>query len=364
MSSRTIGGPVMPSLQSLLDNRLTRLLHHLPAESAHDLAVAWLERGWIPHSPGPPAEAGTVVAGLHLPSPVGIAAGFDKDARTLRGVSRLGLGFIEIGTLTPRPQPGNPKPRLFRLPEDRAVINRMGFNNGGLDAAIARLIARPRGRLIVGGNVGRNKDSTDAIADYVTGVSRLGPVVDYLVVNVSSPNTPGLRDLQEASALRQLLSACVAARDSTAPKRPLFVKLAPDLDDEALAGIAEVLRGVGIDGAILTNTTIDRPEGLKGTAKGETGGLSGAPLEARAEAVLRTFYRLTGGRLPLIGAGGIDSAETAYRRLRAGASAVQLYSALVYQGPGLPSRIARELPALAARDGFQRLTDAIGADHR
>lgn len=341
------------------------LLRRLDAETAHGLAVRALAAGVVPR-PAPAAYAAPAVDlwGLHFANPVGLAAGFDKNAQVADAMLAQGFGFVEVGTVTPRPQAGNPRPRLFRLPEDGAVINSMGFNNDGLDAVAARLAARRARPGIVGANVGPNKDSPDRIADCVAGVARLGPVADYLVVNVSSPNTPGLRTLQDPEPLRTLLAACLEARDGMAASCPLLLKIAPDLTDDDVAAVAEVATTAGIDGLIATNTTIARPPGLRGRHRGETGGLSGRPLRDPATAVLSRLYELTGGKLPLIGVGGIASAEDAYARIRAGASLVQLYTALVYHGPALAARIAHGLVPLLAADGFTTLAAAVGADHR
>jgi dihydroorotate dehydrogenase len=277
----------------------------------------------------------------------------------------MGFGFAEIGSVTPRPQAGNPRPRLFRLVEDRAIINRMGFNNDGAERVAARL--RNRGRLSgpLGVNLGKNRDSADAAADYASGVRELGRFADYLVVNVSSPNTPGLRALQSRAALASLLAAVKAARAEACPVAPpLLVKIAPDLTEEDKRDIAAVAEEAGIDGLIVSNTTIARPATLKSPHRGEAGGLSGVPLFRPSTALLAEMFRLTGGRLPLVGVGGVASGADVYAKIRAGASLVQLYTALVYEGPGLVGRIKRELAALLRRDGFARIADAIGADHR
>jgi len=295
------------------------------------------------------------VAGLRFPNPLGLAAGADKDGRAIAGFFGLGFGSVEIGTLTPLPQPGNPQPRLFRLAEDRAVINRMGFNNGGLAAALPRATAATR-RGMLGINVGANKDALDRIADYEAGVAAAAPVADYVTINISSPNTPGLRDLQHGPALADLLARAAAARSMT----PLFLKVAPDLEPAQINEIAKAAIDARIDALIVGNTTITRPA-LASANAGEQGGLSGAPLAALAAQRLRDFRTATGGKLPLIAAGGIDSGAEAYARIRAGASLVQLYTGLVYGGPGLPHRILRDLAALLVRDGFASVSDAIGA---
>jgi len=349
-------------------DRLMPALRCLDPETAHTLALAGLSLGLVP-----PVVAGrrpilkSRVWGLDFANPVGLAAGFDKDARVPRAVLGLGFGFAEVGSVTPRPQPGNPKPRLFRLTADRAVINRMGFNNDG-HAAMSRRLARFReglgGQGIVGVNLGRNKDSTDEVRDYVLGVERLGGFASYLVVNVSSPNTPGLRTLQDRGPLTALLTAVKAARDALPNNPPLLVKIAPDLAGADLEDVAAVAHDVGIDGIIATNTTISRPAGLTDPQKNETGGLSGAPLRDMAKGVLSDLYQLVGRDIPLIGVGGIATGVDAYARIRAGASLVQVYSALVFEGPYLAARIAAELADLLERDGFTSVGAAVGADHR
>ncbi|HWH17790.1 MAG TPA: quinone-dependent dihydroorotate dehydrogenase, partial [Allosphingosinicella sp.] len=301
---------------------------------------------------------GIRVAGLDFPNPVGLAAGFDKNGEVYRQILGLGFGFAEVGTLTPRPQAGNPKPRLFRLAEDRAVINRMGFNNEGIGAAHVRLAGRKRNG-VVGVNVGANKESADRVADYAEGVRRMAPVADYLTVNISSPNTPGLRALQDKGALDELLSTVMEARGDT----PLFLKVAPDLQRAEIDDISAISMKWGVDALIVANTTLSRPA-LRSSRRDEAGGLSGAPLKELALERLRDFRSATGGAMPLIGAGGIESGVDAYARIRAGASLVQLYSALVYEGPGLARRIAAELRDLLRRDGFARADEAVGTEKR
>jgi dihydroorotate dehydrogenase len=294
-----------------------------------------------------------------------MAAGFDKNADIVDGLLGLGFGFVEAGTITPRPQAGNPKPRLFRLVEDEGVINRLGFNGAGLERARTRLAARSGRGGIVGANVGKNRDSTDEVADYVKGIEVLAPLAQYLVVNVSSPNTPGLRELQRKDRLTELLSAVVSARNAAAERRPpLLVKVAPDLDETQIADIAEAALSTGIDGLIATNTTIERPDGLRAMAKSETGGLSGKPLFGLATRILSEFYVATGGKLPLIGVGGILSGADAYAKIKAGASLVQLYSGMVYRGPGVIGEIKRDLVLRLKADGFRSICDAVGAEHR
>lgn len=345
---------------------LRPLLWALPPETAHRLTLKGLAAGLGGPAPEPdPPVLAQTLWGRAFPNPVGIAAGFDKDAQVPDALLRFGFGFAEIGSVTPRPQPGNPKPRVFRLDADGALINRLGFNSGGLDGVIARLSARsndrPR-RGIVGVNLGKNRDSTDPVADYVEGVRRAAALADYLVVNVSSPNTPGLRDLQARDTLEELLRALIAARREAGTDAPLLVKVAPDLTSEERADIAAVALGTGIDGIIVSNTTVARPTGLASRHAGEAGGLSGRPLLTQSNVVLADMARFTGGRLPLVGVGGIASAEDAYGKIRAGASLVQLYTALVFQGPGLLHRIKRGLAELLRRDGFGSIADAVGAD--
>ncbi|SMF61720.1 quinone-dependent dihydroorotate dehydrogenase [Allosphingosinicella indica] len=332
---------------------LTPLLFRLDGERAHRLTIAALKATPLPARAAP--RLPLRVAGLDFPNPVGLAAGFDKDAEVPAEMLALGFGFVEVGTLTPLPQAGNPKPRLFRLAEDRAVINRMGFNNGGQAAAHARLARRGAG--IVGVNIGANKDSADRIADYAKGAAAMKDVADYLTVNISSPNTPGLRALQDKGALDELLAAVMAAREAAGP--PVFLKVAPDLESADVDDIAAVAIARGLDALIVSNTTIARPP-LRSRYASEAGGLSGAPLKGPALDKLKAFRSATGGALPLIAAGGIESGADAYARIRAGASLVQLYSALVYEGPTLARRIVAELAALLRRDGFASVAEAVG----
>lgn len=342
------------------------LLRLLPPEMAHRVTIRALAAGAAPSSvPPDPASLGVTLWGRRFPNPIGLAAGFDKNAEVPDAMLGFGFGFVECGTVTPRPQPGNPRPRIFRLTEDRALINRLGFNNDGIEAARARLLAR-RGRPgLVGGNLGKNKESTDAIADYVAGVAALAPLVDYLVVNVSSPNTPGLRDLQRKAVLLDLIAALRRARDAavgSGSPPPLLLKIAPDLTTAERADIAAAAIESNVDGLVVCNTTVARPASLRSPLAGEAGGLSGPPLLAPSTALLAEMRRLTGGRLPMVGVGGVASAADAYAKIRAGASLVQLYTALAYSGPGLIRRIKRDLAALLARDGFAGVGDAIGAD--
>jgi dihydroorotate dehydrogenase len=336
-----------------------RLLRQLPAETAHN-ATLRLAGAMTPLLPTPgPADPrlGVRAFGLDFPNPIGLAAGFDKNAQVPDAMARFGFGFVECGTVTPRPQTGNPRPRLFRLSEDRAVINRMGFNNGGMALAAHNLKARKR-RGIVGINIGANKDSADRIADYALCFGGLAGLADYVTVNVSSPNTPGLRGLQGKDELTRLLGTLVEARAKTV-HRPILLKIAPDLDESALDEIADVVRASGIEGLIVSNTTIARPA-LRSANAGETGGLSGEPLLAPSTQVLAEMHKRLNGTVTLVGVGGIARGEDVYAKIRAGASLVQLYTALAYDGPGLVARIQRELLACLARDGLTNVTEAVG----
>jgi dihydroorotate dehydrogenase len=339
-------------------------LFTLDPETGHRLALGALAA--LPRrAPAPAGPLAVAVAGLAFPNPVGVAAGFDKDAEVPDALLGLGFGFTEVGSITPLPQAGNPQPRLFRLVEDRAVINRMGFNNGGAEAALARLRARAGRPGMVGVNIGANKDSPDRIADYAVMAARMAPVASYLCVNISSPNTPGLRALQDEGALIGLLDAVIAARDAavTGAAPPIFLKVAPDLEPADIDAIARIAIDKRLGALVVSNTTISRPE-LRSHHSGETGGLSGAPLRALATQRLRDFRKATGGAVPLVGVGGIATAEHAWERIRAGASLVQLYSAMVYEGPGLGGRIVRGLETLMRRDGFGSIADAVGSEAR
>jgi dihydroorotate dehydrogenase len=338
-------------------------LRLLPPETAHQAALAALCAGLGPRARADEyASLRTNIAGLYLPNPIGLAAGFDKDAVAPDALLAAGFGFVECGTVTPRPQAGNPRPRLFRLSEDGAVINRMGFNNAGLERFSLRLATRKQ-RGIIGANVGANKDSEDRAGDYVIGLSRVWPHASYVTINISSPNTPGLRGLQERGALEDLLGRVGPARQAATAlhgARPVFLKVAPDLDDAAITDIAELAVAAKIDALIVSNTTIDRPAALQGAARGETGGLSGRPLFEKSTRVLRAFSDVLAGRAGLIGTGGVDSGAAALAKIKAGASAVQLYTALAYAGPGLVRVIARDLAAALAAEGFASVADAVG----
>lgn len=303
--------------------------------------------------------------GIHFENPVGLAAGFDKNAEAVSGLLAQGFGFVEAGTVTPLPQPGNPKPRIFRLAEDEAIINRMGFNNKGVHT-YADNLSKPRPAGVVGANIGKNKDSLDAVYDYVACLNTVYPLVDYVVVNVSSPNTVGLRDLQRKNALEELMTAINDTRNGLAAmhsrKVPVLYKIAPDLAPQDKEDIVAAALTHQVDGLIVTNTTITRPDTLRSVHANEKGGLSGKPLKSLAAATLKDIYKLSYGKIPLIGVGGIASAEDAYERIRAGASLVQVYSALIYQGFALVQRINEGLVKLLERDGFARIQDAVGKD--
>jgi dihydroorotate dehydrogenase len=344
------------------------LLRLLEPERAHDATLRALKAGLVPARRGAddPILAQRVL-GLDFANPVGLAAGFDKNAEAVGPMLSLGLGFVEVGTVTPRPQPGNPRPRIFRLAEDKAVINRLGFNSEGLDAAERNLAAwrerHPRGSEgPVGVNLGKNKDSADAAADYAEGARRLGSYADYLTINVSSPNTPGLRALQGREELARLIEAVQAETAGQDRPPPVLVKIAPDLTEGDLDDLCAVALDRGLAGLIVSNTTVARPDSLRSPKAGETGGLSGQPLFAPSTEVLRQVHRRLEGKLPLIGVGGVASGAQAYAKIRAGASLVQLYTGLVYEGPDLIPRIKRELAALLRADGYGSLAEAVGAE--
>ena len=352
----------------MIQDIAARALHVLDAEDAHVLAIKMLKAGLGPRSGGIDDPALAVeLCGLQLQTCIGLAAGFDKNAEVPDAMLRAGFGFVECGTVTPLAQTGNPKPRLFRLAEDRGVINRLGFNNEGLEPFAERL-GRRRGRGVVGANIGANKDAEDRIGDYVKGLRRLWLLADYFTVNISSPNTPGLRDLQSGAALDELLGrlmlerkALEAETQADLKRRPVFLKVAPDLDDTQILEICDAVARHGVNAVVVGNTTLSRPDTLRSALKGEAGGLSGSPLTALATEKVRRFHAFAGGRFPLIGVGGISSGADAYAKIRAGACAVQLYSALVYGGPGLVNRIKRDLAARLRADGFVSVVEAVGA---
>lgn len=348
----------------MLHDAATGALRLFDPERAHAAALWALRLGL-----GPRARANkyprlkTTIAGLPLPNPIGMAAGFDKNCEAPDALLAAGFGFAECGTVTPRPQEGNPRPRLFRLREDRAIINRLGFNNKGLGPFVERLGARARKQGVVGANIGANKDSIDRAADYVLGMGRVWRHASYVAANISSPNTPGLRGLQEKGALEDLLGRLREARaplEAAHGRRPLFLKVAPDLDQTAVRDIAELALAYELDALIVSNTTLQRPPQLTSDHRDEPGGLSGQPLFQISTHVLRMFSQALGGRLPLIGAGGVESGLTAFAKIKAGASAVQLYSALIYAGPGLIARILDELDGLLAAEGFDSVSEAVG----
>lgn len=345
---------------------LISALHKLDPERAHRLAIRGLSLGLLQRRSrdGWPGLR-TSLAGLDLPNPLGLAAGFDKNAEAIKGLAKIGFGWLEVGTITPRPQTGNPKPRIFRLVPDRAVINRLGFNNQGLEAARQRLAQRKPNDGVIGANIGANRDAEDPVRDYVTCLDNLYPLADYFTINVSSPNTPGLRDLQGRERLTRLLATLIERRQALlqngGTRKPLFLKIAPDLTPEDEIDVAEVVMEQGVDALIIANTTIDRPADLSDSARNETGGLSGRPLFDRSTAQVARFHALVGAKLPLVGIGGIDSGEAAYAKIRAGASALQLYTGFIYGGPGLVSKILDDLERRLTADGFSCLAEAVGS---
>ena len=372
---------------NLMDNMVTPILRqYLNPEQAHDLAIRMAK--FAPtHRPSATEQridvSSTLWGRLEFPNAVGLAAGFDKDGVAIESLLKMGFGFVEIGSVTLKPQPGNPSPRMFRLVEDEGVINRYGFNSVGASAVEKNLKAfrqaqqeregqrsflndllfgkPPRG--LLGINLGKNKLSTTPLADYQALIRQLGPYADYLVINVSSPNTPGLRDLQESSSLEELLKGCQNARDELTNRPPLLVKLAPDLTDDQLQEIANVLVDLKIDGIILTNTTIERPSSLISLNKTESGGLSGRPLQQRSTECIRKIYQWTNGKIPIIGVGGIFEGKDAYEKLRAGASLVQVYSGMVCRGPGMVSKVRHDLAGLMLENGQRKLQNVTGVDH-
>ena len=346
------------------------MLFALEGEQAHEITLRSLERGLYPRlSNNQHPQLATRLWGLNFPNPLGIAAGFDKNARVADAILGMGLGFAEIGTITPRPQAGNPKPRVFRLINERGMINRLGFNNEGHQAAYQRLLERsrknPNNDGIIGVNIGANKDTTDRVEDYITGLRKFNKLASYFTINISSPNTPGLRDLQAPSALDQLLGRLMAAREDLIaagePQRPIIVKLAPDINEEDLAAIVQRLVRHEVDGIAISNTTLTRPGLANNTRASEPGGLSGRPLFHRSTVMLARVYRLSNGRIPLIGIGGIDSAETALAKIQAGASLLQLYTGLVYGGGRLIDSMQKYLADFAAREGLDTISKATGS---
>ena len=350
---------------------LKPLLFQIDPENAHNMGLKALKLGMVPPVPALSDPALEVrLWGLKFPNPVGLSAGFDKNAEIIGPAFKLRFGFVEAGTVTPRPQVGNPRPRVFRDPQNEAVINRMGFPNGGVDGFkrnLEKFLAqtqRPAG--VIGLNIGMNKDQTEPAKDYAALIRMLAPMADYLTVNISSPNTPGLRDLQKREPLTALLEALMEERAKTCKGNlpPLLVKLAPDLNAEQQAELAETLMDCKVDGVVLTNTTLDRPDSLPANFRDEKGGLSGKPLKEKSTALIRNFYKLTNGKLPIIGVGGISSGADAYEKIKAGASLVQLYTALVFQGPMVAYSINTALCDLLKQDGYASIAEAVGADHR
>ncbi|BCJ91890.1 dihydroorotate dehydrogenase (quinone) [Terrihabitans soli] len=341
---------------------LRAVLHGMDPERAHDLTLSALESVPLPPASGDDARLAVQAFGLTFPNPVGLAAGFDKDARVPDQMLRLGFGFVEVGSITPLPQSGNAKPRVFRLSDDKGVVNRLGFNNGGHEAAHKRLQMRAGRSGIVGVNIGANKDAADRAADYAEGARRFAKLADYLTVNISSPNTPGLRDLQAKAALDDLLARTLAARDESGAHPPVLLKIAPDLALGNLDDAVDVALKRGVDGLIVSNTTIARPQTLRSASKSETGGLSGAPLFRRATWMLAETAKRTSGKVPLIGVGGITSAETALTKIRAGASLIQIYTGLTYFGPGLVAEIKRGLLEALTREKQDSLSSLVGRD--
>ncbi|NVO15897.1 MAG: quinone-dependent dihydroorotate dehydrogenase [Rhodoplanes sp.] len=361
-------------MHDFLYNLVRPALRLIDPEQAHRLAIVTLKRGLLrPTAAADDPILATRVWDLDFPNPIGLGAGFDKHAEVIDAMFGFGFGFVEAGTVTPQPQPGNTGQRLFRLDEDEAVINRFGFNSEGLDAFAERLKARhaagahPR-RGIVGANIGKNRTTEDAAADYETCIAAVAPLCDYVVVNVSSPNTPGLRGLQARAPIEALVGRVLIARNRAAEglrrPPPLLLKVGPDLDEDQIRDIAEVVVDTGVDGLIVGNTTVTRPPSLRSPWRDAEGGLSGRPLMGLATECLRSMYRHTDGKVPIIGCGGVSSGEDAYAKIRAGAALVQLYSALVFNGPGFAVTIKRDLAALLRRDGFASVADAVGADHR
>lgn len=352
---------------------LRPFLFLLDPEFAHEMTIKMLGYG-LKYGFGPRFDEPddpilhTKVFGLFFPNPVGLAAGLDKQAEVIDAFMHFGFGAVEVGTVTPRPQPGNPRPRMLRIPVAKALINRFGFNSVGLDVFTERLKswrANPeRARNPLGVNVGKNKDATDDAADYVAGLIKVAPYAEYVTVNISSPNTPGLRDLQHRDHLKALLAKVMEVRQQHAPGLPVLVKIAPDIDEAQQQDIAEVVLASGVQGLIVTNTTTARPSIVPRDIAKEPGALSGGPLFSLSTRVLSNMYRMTQGQIPLIGCGGVSSGADAYAKIRAGASLVQIYTCLVYEGPGVVSRIKRDLAELLRRDGFRSIADAVGADHK
>lgn len=351
----------MPTFQ----HKIWPFFFAVDAETAHNVALALLKWNLVPGGrEGSNDLLRTNVLGMEFHSPIGLAAGFDKNAVAISNLSRLGFGFVEVGTVTPKPQPGNPRPRLFRLSEDRAIINRLGFNNKGLEF-LSRALEKAKSdglRCPVGVNIGKNRETENAVSDYVIGFRKVRDLADYVVVNISSPNTPGLRELQTKSNLKELLDSVMNERALSHLHRPVFVKVAPDLSFKEISDVGLVANDLGVDGLIATNTTTSRPDYLKGKRKDEDGGLSGAPLKEASTRTLKLLYQSTEGKIPIIGVGGVLTGTDAYQKIRSGASLIQIYSAMIYRGPYVAQKIAAELSGLLSEDGFANVSEAVGAD--
>lgn len=348
----------------MLYKTLSPLIFKLDPECAHNATIRAMRSGLFPQIRAVEDSAlSQDILGLKFANPVGLAAGFDKNAQVIAAILGLGFGFTEAGTVTPKPQDGNPKPRVFRDVPNEAVINRMGFPNGGMDVFKANVAAtKCDGAGVLGINIGMNKTQTNPADDYAFLIEELGALADYLTINISSPNTPGLRDLQQREPLLELLAAVCEARESHCAGKPIFVKLAPDLDDAKIKELAQAVIDGGVDGLILSNTTLDRPTRLDSNFAAEKGGLSGRPLTQKSTDIVRKFYRATGGTLPIIGVGGISSAADAYAKVKAGASLVQLYTGLIYKGPTIAREINRGLVELLRADGYAHISDAVGVE--
>ncbi len=346
-------------MKAFLEQAASRMLFSLDPETAHEMSIAALRGGiFWPHVRPGDARLAVSVAGIDFPNPLGMAAGYDKNAEVPDALLRLGFGFAEVGTITPLPQSGNPKPRVFRLLKDQAVINRLGFNNKGIEKCKAVLQARSGKPGILGINIGANKDSQDRVEDYLTGIRLLGPYASYLTINISSPNTPGLRNLQSSRSLRELLSRVAGERDSLAGRRvPVFLKIAPDLEDDELEALVSEVKAFSLDGIIVSNTTLSRKGLMTQAHRDETGGLSGRPLFARSTMMLAKTRLLAGPELPLIGVGGVDTSDAALEKIRAGADLIQLYTGMIYAGPGLPARILSGISRYCNDNKISRLGD-------
>ncbi|XP_078482842.1 dihydroorotate dehydrogenase (quinone), mitochondrial-like [Ciona intestinalis] len=361
-----LGYETLKGDEKFYSNILMPVVHScFSPETAHNLAIKLLSLGLVPKGKTQQFDKlSCKVFGQTFPNPLGIAAGFDKHAEAIDGLNKLGFGFVEVGSITPLPQAGNAKPRVFRLPEDKVVINRYGFNSCGHDVAAARLDKHMKGRIVLGINLGKNKESFDFTKDYTDGVTKLGKYADYIVINVSSPNTPGLRSLQGRQKLQDLCTNVVAVKEGLPNKPSILVKIAPDLTEDDKQDIAHALLQSKVDGLIVSNTTVARPSTLVNSHKSERGGLSGKPLCEVSTKLVADMYKLTDGKLPIIGVGGVWDGKDAYDKIKAGASLVQIYTSLIYEGPPLVGKIKRELNQLLEKDGFINVAEAVGADHK